>query len=284
MKKQLKKIGVDKFWRYLNTTFLEPFLRSFEDMYRMVPQFGFFKSAELVFKMRWGRAAEVTSFRLNDYRFPIYARRGNSDFAIFKQIFLEEEYNFKINNQPNYIIDAGAHCGFAAIYFANKFDDHKCPIISIEPQESNYALLLLNTHNYDYVKKINKAVWSHSNGVYLGRSDDNYHSFQVNEKSYNNDTGKVESVSLPEVIANLPSEGKGIFKIDIEGAEKEIFKEVANSWLDRASVVFVEPHDRFGITTGGVNLIKKEAKKYNFTIGQIGENIALTKQPKNEKF
>src|ERR1051326_8504661 len=66
----------------------------------------------------------------------LYLRTGTSDLPVFRQIFIDEEYNFQIPFQPSVIFDLGANVGFASIYFANKFPNAR--IIAVEPEISNY--------------------------------------------------------------------------------------------------------------------------------------------------
>jgi FkbM family methyltransferase len=63
------------------------------------------------------------------------------------------------------IIDAGANIGLSALFFANKYPDAK--IFAIEPEETNYKLLELNTKPYNNVCLIKAALWDSVRKIHL---------------------------------------------------------------------------------------------------------------------
>lgn len=56
--------------------------------------------------------------------------------------------------------------------------------------------------------------------------------------------GSVLAITVPDLLAEHDIEYVDVFKIDIEGAEKELF-EGDTGWLDRVGAVAIELHDRF---------------------------------------
>ena len=52
-----------------------------------------------------------------------------------------------------------------------------------------------------------------------------------------------------------------VLKIDIEGAEKEVFLN-SSSWIDKVDTIIVEPHDRF--CPGCTEVLENVAKAQNF--------------------
>jgi hypothetical protein len=62
-----------------------------------------------------------------------------------------------------------------------------------------------------------------------------------------------------------------ILKIDVEGAEREIFAQGADKWLSRANLVLVETHDRF---RPGSEASVRSALSADFEeLPQRGENL-----------
>src|SRR5687768_1377938 len=82
----------------------------------------------------------------------VLLRKGKTDILVFKKIFIVREYNFKFKKEINTIIDAGANIGLSAIFFANRFPAAK--IIAIEPERSNYDLLLENIKEYPNISPV----------------------------------------------------------------------------------------------------------------------------------
>ncbi len=72
----------------------------------------------------------------------LFLRPNTSDLDVFQQVFIEEEYEFALDRDPEVIIDAGSNIGLASIYYSIKYPDAK--IIAIEPEGSNYILLKEN--------------------------------------------------------------------------------------------------------------------------------------------
>src|SRR4051812_5012592 len=76
----------------------------------------------------------------------IAIRNNSSDWTVFKQVFIWKEYEYPVPFIPATILDAGANVGYAALWFNRKFPNAK--IISLEPENSNFEILLKNTRNY----------------------------------------------------------------------------------------------------------------------------------------
>src|SRR4051812_20342978 len=72
------------------------------------------------------------SIKFPNIRHRVYLRCGTSDFLLFRNIFIQGEYNIHLPFQPATIIDAGANIGLAAIKFANDYPSAK--IVCVEPE------------------------------------------------------------------------------------------------------------------------------------------------------
>ena len=74
-------------------------------------------------------------------------RGKSSDFRVFDEIFLKEQYNSHLlPKNPKVILDAGANIGLSSVYFANRFPNAQ--VFALEPENSNYELLSVNTENF----------------------------------------------------------------------------------------------------------------------------------------
>src|SRR6185295_15514016 len=73
----------------------------------------------------------------------VYLRNGTSDLPVFRQIFLDCEYDLNLpSSNIKTIIDGGCNVGLASVYFATTFPQSR--VIGIEPDESNYQQALKN--------------------------------------------------------------------------------------------------------------------------------------------
>ena len=142
-----------------------------------------------------------------------------------------------LNFKPETIVDAGAHIGMASILFARKFPFAR--IIAIEPEPSNFAALLRNTSPYKNITLVQAALWNEDGEVTLGRSNAHVKgAFQVVE----NGEKRVRAMTMDTLMRETGIQSIDLLKVDIEGAEKEVF--TACDWIQKVRIVAIELHDR----------------------------------------
>lgn len=177
-------------------------------------------------------------------------RLNTTDISIYNQIFVHREYDFPVANPPAIVVDAGTNIGLSAIYFARRFPGAR--IFALEPERSNFDLLLENTANYANVVAINKALWQEPAMLDLfdpgpgraGLQKDGFQTFGGGERARHGvPAGQVAAVDIPQLMREHGLDHIDILKIDVEGAEREIFRH-AQGWIDRVGVIAVELHDR----------------------------------------
>jgi len=205
-------------------------------LFRYVHHFGFFNGLKLFFQI-WVLKTEV--LELKDYG-EIYLRRNSSDTGIFNQIFIEREYNIKFSFEPKFIIDAGANIGLTSLFFSKKFP--LATIVALEPEVENFKILKINTKNCLKVISVNNALWSKDGVISLVKSP-SYDSHNVSES--NNSSDAVCSITISSLLNTYNISRIDILKMDIEGAEKEIFSSDVQNWLPKVKVLVIELHDRY---------------------------------------
>ena len=171
----------------------------------------------------------------------VYARPKTSDYATFDQIFVENQYrcfgNMSIP-RDGLIIDCGANVGYSAAYFLSRWPT--CRLIAIEPEPDNFAMLKRNLAPYkDRCTLIRGAVWPHPGKVtLLPAAPGNEWGHRVTHVAPN-DPAPVPAINLNDVIG---TDTIHLLKIDIEGAETELFR-VNPKWLARTLNLVIELHD-----------------------------------------
>jgi len=204
---------------------------------------------------------------------PITLRPGTSDVPLLYHIFVEEEYNIRPKDEPSFIIDAGANIGFTAVYFANKFPTAR--IIAIEPEESNFTLLQKNTEAYSNIKCIKAGLWNSKTTLRITNlKKDSKWGFQV-EETTENGPDTCQAISLNDLLEEEGRDEIDIAKIDIEGAEKEVF-EKNHQWLSRTNLIVIEFHDR--MKPGSSKPFWEAVKGINFGKYRKRKNIILVKK------
>ncbi|MES2139034.1 MAG: FkbM family methyltransferase [Bacteroidota bacterium] len=206
---------------------------------------------------------------LNGYPYPMFLRSSTSDIPTFNQIFVNLEYGYPLKLEPDFIIDCGANVGLASLFFRNKYPN--AAISAIEPEESNYLMLLKNTQNYPKINCIKAGIWNKS--VILDVKDENNfgnYGFICKEVERESPS-TIKAVTIREVMERNNRTEIDILKIDIEGAELELFSSDYEYWLPRTKVIMVELHDWF--RKGCSKSFFTAIIKYNFSIFHNGELV-----------
>ena len=211
----------------------------------------------------------------DDIRFPFFLRYGTSDMPTYDQVFFNNEYGFDAKPEPTSIIDAGANIGLASIFFANKYPDAK--IIALEPEATNFELLLKNIEPYENITAVNAALWDKNEQLEIidpGLGKWGFMTQDIeDENKYGNTCHKINAMTVGTIMKEYSIDRVSILKIDIEGAEKEVFND-SSLWIEKVDGLIVELHERM---KSGCN-----RSFYNGSNGfnsewQRGENVYLSR-------
>lgn len=237
-----------------------------ESIVRYAERHGYWKAASVFIQMNLIKIGLSKKIKLSGFH-PINIRKKSTDLPTFRQIFLDEEYRFNLQN-PRNIVDMGANVGFASVYFSRFCPDAE--FIAIEPDSDNYTQLLKNTTGIKKITCMNKAVWSSNCTLYLTKSKAlGDWGVQTNEQQTE---FPVETITIEQIISQFGFETIDVLKMDIETAEEEVFRRA--KWLDKVKVLIVETHDRFKPASSN-NFIKAIAKLDKFNIHLCGENLVI---------
>jgi FkbM family methyltransferase len=194
------------------------------------------------------RALNKVSVGSNEFDAPIpssakkiFLRLGTTDVEAFEHVFINDEYGFSLARQPSIIIDAGANVGMSAAYFTLRYPMAK--IVAIEPEPSNFAMLKKNAQLFPQIIPVNAALWNREGLVHLKYSGGGLWGTQTTECQAATGT-PVPATTLQALMQKLGIQYVDLLKVDVEGAEYEIFED-ATTWIDRVGVICAELHDRF---------------------------------------
>lgn len=231
---------------------------------RYLNRFGLFEGFKLFYQLNMFQVEKVY---LENYG-TINLRKGNCDVGTFNQIFLDKEYDIDFAFEPKVIIDAGANIGLTTLFFSRKFSS--ATIISIEPETENFKYLQKNTFGFSNVIALNKAIWINDGRIFLVKSN-SYDSHSVTELEESPDA--VESIMLSTILEDYNIDIVDILKIDIEGAEREIFAGNFQTWLPKIRTLVIELHDRF--KPGCSMSLFKALNGYNYSLTTRGELLII---------
>ncbi len=163
--------------------------------------------------------------------FRVYHRNREELEKIRWEIFEDKEYAFETDGEAPLIFDCGAHVGLAVIYFNIRYP--KSRIIAFEADPENVELLKKNieVNSLSDVTVVNAALWS-SEGradLYSEINDGDPWTWgnTVIHDIWGDADGSrkrtVRTTCLSRYIADEPID---FVKIDIEGAEEAVIREV----------------------------------------------------------
>jgi FkbM family methyltransferase len=217
---------------------------------------------------------KLTKAELRD---PFFLRVPSSDVQAFEQIFIRQDYAFNVTAPPATIVDAGANIGLASLYFSNRFPASR--IIAIEPERSNFALLRKNVAGYANITPVQGALWHENKPINLVDPDLGEWGFMTQsvddvDTHLGESMYEVPGMTVDTIMKEHGLERIDILKIDIEGAEREVFSD-PSVWLGEVDALIVELHERL---KPGCN-----RSFYNATAGFDdewfqGENVYLTRR------
>jgi FkbM family methyltransferase len=226
-------------------------------------------AVKLAGKSRDAPPREISLF-LRALNRQVTIRPGTTDLRCFNKIFLRDEYQIPFETNPQLIVDAGANIGLASLYFAEKFP--QAQIIAIEPESSNYELLLRNCSGMPNVTPLHAALWNRDTSLQIANPNAEKWAFAV-EASLNG-ASLIKALTIPQILALSGHDTIDILKLDIEGAEHALFSDGCEEWLPRVKMIIIELHDRYKPGTSRAVYSKLCQVPFNQEIR--GENVFIS--------
>lgn len=202
-----------------------------------------------------------------------HIRKHSSDFKVFRSVAVFGQYNVSKITSDNVktIVDLGSNIGFSVMHFKSKFPD--AHVIAVEPEKTNYDMLVKNVKGYSNVDCLQNAIWYAKKNLGIFDSGMGEYGFRVvdgNQKL----VGSVDGITMDDIISRYNIETIDILKIDIEGAEKELFTYNYESWLPKVRCIVIELHDIY--RPGCATAFFKAISSREFDIFCKGEDIIIT--------
>jgi FkbM family methyltransferase len=199
-----------------------------------------------------GRSSPTGKLKLrlkSPVRGVVVLRKVSSDLYTFGDIFEQEVYRTVLRHLPDCstIVDLGANIGLASLYLASAYPSAR--ILAIEPNRDNFELLKTNLKNLIQEGRcipIQAAVWSARKVLTVNPHwlPDAYNGFRLSEQpSPPNAVDQVQGFTVEEILASSQFEQVDLLKVDIEGAEVELFRNDL-AWLGRVRAIAIEFHGR----------------------------------------
>ena len=212
--------------------------------------------------------------------YEISLRLHTTDIPTFNQIFIRCEYETEnLPDSANTVVDLGANIGLATVFFGLKYPETK--ILSVEPDESNYVEMVTNTAALGgRSQKEHAAVWVRDGLINLHTESEDGSPFgewgvQVSEAPSQKRT-LTRCFKLSTLLDRAGLDTVDILKVDIEGAELEVFSDGAEEWLSRINLIVVETHDRF--RPGSEAAVRRAVCPMFEELPRSGENLSFRRK------
>lgn len=205
-----------------------------------------------------------------------FAFRPNSiDPVTMQQIFQNGDYILPIKNfHPKLILDCGGNIGCASVFFANVYPSAQ--IYAVEPERMNFKILTYNTVFYDNVHQINSALWDKETSIKILDESVDENAYMTVETTAD-DPKAFKTITVSKILAESGFDEIDLIKIDIEGAEKEVFSAPdVDDWLSKVKVLVIELHDR--MKKGCSRAFFTAMSKYDWHFELRGENLIFMRE------
>jgi FkbM family methyltransferase len=198
----------------------------------------------------------------------VHARRDGSDRASFEHVF-GGAYELDVASEPRLIVDLGANAGYASVFFALRYPSAR--VIAVEPVPENAKLARKNVSRLGRVDVVEAAAWPRPARLGLVDPGKGYWGMRVSEDA----SGEIAAVTIPDLLDRAGADRIDILKIDIEGAEAQLFSE-NTAWLGRVDMLVLELHDRFvpGCRAALDGAIERSGVRFHEL--QRGEDVLLS--------
>lgn len=198
----------------------------------------------------------------------------------YKEVFEHREYDYPncTVQKDDVVVDCGANIGIFTRYASSKLAKQ---IISIEPAPSNYNCLVKNTADLDNCILFNRAVSNvlSTKTLFLDVNSGG-HSF-ISYDINNTKTGKdveVDCITIDTLFDTGVVEKIDFLKVDVEGAELEIFEGISDINLQKINKMAIEYHHaKFNFDEDvRSNFIDRLVKNgFEYSLVHLGSNNAL---------
>jgi FkbM family methyltransferase len=226
---------------------------------------GFFNA--LKFELAWSLKVPQVHVKIPQYPCDFEIRRNESDYSVFATIFLDRELDEFVPTSPHLIIDGGANVGYSTAYYANRYPHAK--IIAVEPSPENCLRIKRHCAAFKNVTVLEGGLWSRSGFLRIANPQDPAWAYRC-EIVDRAGADTFSAFTMDEVITRSDEPRCTLLKLDVEGAEEQLFAE--GNWIDRVDAILVEVHSDRALSV--INTRTKD----QFNSSYCGEKLLLVRQ------
>lgn len=235
---------------------------------------GFYPSLKIVYYSAFSKKDIDTHFNTRKFGKIFWNTRKDWVISHFYTPQIEIYSPSGVINVKN-IIDLGANIGTESLRLSRMYPNAK--IVSVEAEKRNFESLKKNTSDNHSIEIIHGAIWGKESKLRLNSSSlQNSQSWYLEEAKSNEN---FDMIGLPfnKILQNFKFDSVDILKVDIEGAEKELFSKECSQWIHKIKCMIIEcPDNDNPLTTARIykNLANSD---YHFNTYLNGENLVLVR-------
>jgi FkbM family methyltransferase len=188
-----------------------------------------------------GAESVTEKVRIDGVQYPLYARSGTPDAVEIVHSVIREAYGkYLPDGDVKFVIDAGAYIGDTTAWYLSKFPESR--VVALEPNPESFAMLKANSAAYgSRARVINGALWFEDGELDLvfDPTTPTGNSVAQHETLGSN---RCAAFSLSTILEQAGADEIDILKMDIEGAELEVFSKNPDPWLSRTRYITMEIH------------------------------------------
>lgn len=197
----------------------------------------------------------VRPVRVPDYQGPVWLRSNRSDYSIFWQSIVRQEYDLSRFPQTAEIVrraqeataqgltpvilDCGGNIGLSARSFARDFPFSH--IVSVEPDVENMRVLKANANEISDMTCVLGGVASRSGHCKVVARERGSTGLMTNYCAQD-DPDAVRTYTIADLFDLVPNAYRWIVKLDIEGAQDELFSGNLD-WIGTVDIILLELDD-----------------------------------------
>jgi FkbM family methyltransferase len=173
---------------------------------------------------------------------PLALRSHTTDISVLNEILVSGGYDALLRHpvrDPRLIVDLGANTGLVDRWLLERYPGSK--IVAVEPEPGNYACLVENVAGLA-VKTVPAAIGAQERMILLHTSSGEHGFTMVGEPALGSRAVEVPVVTMASILDG--AEVIDLLKVDIEGAEEELFADCA-SWIGKVQMLLVECHGHY---------------------------------------
>lgn len=164
---------------------------------------------------------------------------------LYDEIFKEHQYYVEFDTLAPKIVDCGGHIGLATMYFKSIYPDAEITVFEPHPSLVKYLHKNIEENSLQLIEVVEKAVWKDEGMVTVFTDPESeqpwYSTTSVIENAWTM-REKTKQIEVPAVrLSSYITEPIDLLKMDIEGAETEVSKEIQPK-LKFVKHLFIEFH------------------------------------------